>query len=151
MNHLPAIMRKVALGLPVGILAALALSDVPAQQYSLVGNWEGATTFNGLPVTSSATLRSNGSFTMEAESGPGLAFNIVGTYTVMPGQQTVRFHNRDWDPREACLPGLDFQLHCTAFAVPRTLDARYRFVSSDIVILEAPSLAVGPVQYRRMR
>ena len=132
-------------------LLALAAQDSRAQQYSIVGNWEANVTLNGLPVTSDATLRQDGSFTMTGQSNPGLEFNVVGTYTVLPAQQTIRFVNRDWDPKEECLPGLDFQMHCTTLPVPQTLDARYRFLSPDAVVLESPSLDTGPVQFQRMQ
>jgi len=130
---------------------ALAAEDGRAQQYSMVGNWQANVTVNGLPVTSDATLRQDGSFTMTAQSSPGLEFNLVGTYTVMPAQQTIRFVNRDWEPKDECLPGLDFEMHCTTLPVPQTLDARYRFLSPDAVVLESPSLDTGPVQFQRMQ
>ena len=135
------------------ILAVFALraEQSAAQQYSMVGNWEANVTLNGLPVTSDATLRQDGSFTMTSQSNPGLEFNLVGTYTVLPAEQTIRFVNRDWDPKEECLPGLDFQMHCTTLAVPQTLDARYKFLSPDAVVLESSSLDTGPVQFQRIR
>lgn len=134
----------------IAALFASAATESRAQQYPLVGNWEGNVTLNGLPVTSDATLRRDGSFTMTGRSDPGLEFNVVGTYTVSPTEQTIRFVNRDWDPKEECLPGLDFEMHCTTLPVPQTLDARYRFVSPDAVVLESPSLDTGPVQFERM-
>ena len=135
----------------ISAFLTLAAQDSPAQQYSMVGNWEAVVTFNGLPVTSDATLRQDGSFTMTAQSNPGLEFNLVGTYRVFPGEHTVRFVNRDWDPKEECLPGLDFEMHCTTLAIPQTLDAHYRFLSPDTVVLESPSLDTGPVQFQRMQ
>ena len=144
-------MRGFALfSLVVGLLA-LAGADASAQQYSLVGNWQGAASFGGLPVTSNAILRADGSFSMLAESQPGLSFNVVGNYTVIPAQQTIRFVNRDWSPKEQCMLGMDFQMHCTALAVPPTLDVQYRFGSADVVVVQSPSLTVGPVQYQRIR
>lgn len=135
----------------VFVFLALAAQESRAQQYPLVGNWEANVTLNGLPITSDATLRQDGSFTMTAQSNPGLEFNLVGTYTVLPAQQTIRFVNRDWEPKEECLPGLDFEMHCTTLPVPQTLDARYKFLSPDAVILESPTLDTGPVQFQRMQ
>lgn len=135
----------------VFVLLAFAAQESRAQQYSIVGNWEANVTLNGLPVTSDATLRQDGSFTMTGQSNPGLEFNVVGTYTVLPAQQTIRFVNQDWEPKEECLPGLDFQMHCTTLPVPQTVDARYRFLSPDAVVLESPSLDTGPVQFQRMQ
>jgi hypothetical protein len=129
----------------------LGAADGQAQDYPLVGNWEGSLSVNGLPVTSAATLRADGSFTVVGQSEPGLEFNLVGTYTVLRAQQTIRFVNRDWEPKEECLPGMDFQMHCTTLDVPPTLDAHYRFVSPDSVVVESPNLDVGPVQYMRMQ
>ena len=135
----------------VFVFLALAAQESRAQQYPLVGNWEANVTLNGLPITSDATLRQDGSFTMTAQSNPGLEFNLVGTYTVLLAQQTIRFVNRDWEPKEECLPGLDFEMHCTTLPVPQTLDARYKFLSPDAVILESPTLDTGPVQFQRMQ
>jgi len=142
--------RTAAIALIFAFLA-FPLKESRAQQYPLVGHWQTNVTLNGLPVTSDATLSPDGSFTMTGQSDPGLEFNVVGTYTVLPGQQTIRFVNRDWDPKEECLPGLDFEMHCETLAVPQTLDARYRFISPDAVVLESPSLDTGPVQYQRMQ
>jgi hypothetical protein len=128
---------------------ALTAEDGRAQQYSLVGNWEANVTLNGFPITSEASLRQDGSFTMNAQSNPGLEFNVDGTYTVSPAAQTIRFINRDWEPKEECLPGLDFEIHCTTLPVPQVLDAHYRFLSPDMVVLESPGLDTGPVQYQR--
>ncbi len=130
---------------------AFAARESSAQQYPLVGNWEANMTMSGLPITSDATLRQDGSFTMTGQSNPGLEFNVAGTYTILPAQQTIRFVNRDWEPKEECLPGIDFEMHCTTLAVPQTLDARYRFISPDAVVLESPSLDTGPVQFQRMQ
>ena len=142
--------RTAAIALILAFFA-FPLKDSRAQQYPLVGHWQANVTLNGLPVTSDATLRPDGSFTMTGQSDPGLEFNVVGTYMVLPAQQTIRFVNRDWEPKEECLPGLDFEMHCEALAVPQTLDARYRFISPDAVVLESPSLDTGPVQYQRMQ
>jgi hypothetical protein len=144
-------MRRLALFLLVGAVPVLGGAGTHAQQYSLVGNWQGAASLGGLPVTSNATLRADGSFSMLAESEPGLSFNVVGVYTVIPAQQTIRFVNREWSPREQCMPGMDFQIHCTALAVPPTLDVQYRFGSADLVVVQSPSLTIGPVQYQRVR
>ena len=142
--------RLAAIALIVALLTSAA-KDSRAQQYSLVGDWEGNVTLNGLPVTSDATLRQDGSFTMTGQSDPGLEFNVVGTYTVLPAQKTIRFVNRDWDPKEECLPGIDFEMHCTTLPVPQTLVARYRFISPNAVILESPGLDTGPIQFQRMQ
>jgi hypothetical protein len=144
-------MRGLGLLWIISGLLALTATEATAQEYSLVGAWQGAAFFGGLPVTSNATLRPDGSFTMLAESEPGLSFNVVGFYTVIPAQQTIRFVNRDWSPKEECLPGMDFQLHCSAVAVPPTLDVQYRFGSADVVVVQSPSLTLGPVKYQRMR
>ena len=143
--------RRLSTIIAIFAFFVLGAEQGEAQQYSMVGNWEANVTVNGLPVTSDATLRQDGSFTMTSQSNPGLEFNLVGTYTVLPAEQTIRFVNRDWDPKEECLPGLDFQMHCTTLAVPQTLDARYRFLSPDAVVLESPSLDTGPVQFQRMQ
>ena len=144
------VSRPVVMLLFVAFLAGAAGEGL-AQQYPIAGNWEANVTLNGLPVTSDATLRADGSFTMTGQSGPGLEFNVVGTYKVLPAQQTIRFVNRDWEPKEECLPDMDFVMQCTTLAVPQTLDARYKFISPDAVVLESPSLDSGPVQFQRMQ
>jgi len=131
---------------------AMALgTEASAQQYPLPGRWEGSTSLNGLPVTSDATLNPDGSYAMQASSAAGLSFSIAGSYTVDPARQTIHFVNRDWEPKDQCLPGLDFQMHCTTLPVPRTIDARYRFLGPDAVVVETPSLDIGPVEFQRQR
>jgi hypothetical protein len=143
-------MGLARISLLAGLLA-LGGAEAPAQQYSLVGDWRGAASLGGLPVTSNATLRADGSFSMLAESEPGLSFNVVGLYTVIPARQTIRFVNQQWSPKEQCLPGMDFQIHCTVLAIPPTLDVQYRFGSADVVVVQSPALTLGPVQYQRLR
>lgn len=121
-----------------------------AQQYPLTGRWEGSTSLNGLPVTSDADLYPNGTYRMQAESEAGLSFNIAGSYTVDPARQIIHFVNHDWQPRDQCLPGLDFQMHCTPLPVPQTTDASYRFLGPDTIVVETPSLTIGPVQFQRL-
>ena len=121
-----------------------------AQQYPLVGRWEGSTSLNGLPVTSDADLYPNGTYRMQAVSEAGLSFNIAGSYTIDPARQTIHFVNHDWQPRDQCLPGLDFQMHCTPLPVPPATDATYRFLGPDTVVVETPSMDIGPVQFQRL-
>jgi hypothetical protein len=110
----------------------------PAQQYSLVGGWQGEFLFNGLPVTADASLRSDGSFHLVAESQPLLEFVLDGSYTAPPGQGIIKTFNRRWRPAEQCLPGMDFQLHCLTIPVPRETVLRYRFASPTTLLLQSP-------------
>jgi hypothetical protein len=144
-------MKRLGAACLAVLVAGLAAGDSPAQSNSLLGVWEGTVSLNGLPVLSDATLRADGSFSLQATSDPGLSFDLSGTYTVMPAQQTIRFVNRRWYPGEECLPGLDFQMHCTRIDVPQTTDVRYRFLSPDAIVAETQSLSVGPVEFRRIR
>jgi len=134
----------ISLGLPGAVTAR-------AQQYPLIGSWEGTTTVAGLPVTSDATLGADGSFRMTASADPALAFDVAGTYIVDAARQVIRFQSRSWAPQQECLPGLDFQLHCADIEVPRPLDVRYRFLSPDSMVVDSPQLTLGPVQYQRVR
>lgn len=146
----PHLHRRLAEILPLLAIAFCLCAPASAQQFPLVGRWEGSTSLNGLPVTSDADLYQNGTYRMQAESEAGLSFNIAGTYTVDPAQQMIHFVNHDWQPRDQCLPGLDFQMHCTPLPVPQTTDARYRFLGPDTIVLETPSMNIGPVQFQRL-
>ncbi len=129
-------MRGFALfSLVVGLLA-LAGADASAQQYSLVGNWQGAASFGGLPVTSNAILRADGSFSMLAESQPGLSFNVVGNYTVIPAQQTTTAE--DFSLFQRKVPGMFFFLGVTPpGADPRTVAPNHsaRFFADEAALV----------------
>ena len=146
----PRLQKRLAKSLPMLAIAFCVCTSASAQQYPLVGRWEGSTSLNGLPVTSDADLYPNGTFSMQAESEAGLSFNITGNYTVDPAQQMIHFVNHDWQPKDQCLPGLDFQMHCTPLTVPQTEDAHYRFLGPDTIVVETPSMNIGPVQFQRL-
>jgi hypothetical protein len=113
---------------------ALTAEDGRAQQYSLVGNWEANVTLNGFPITSEASLRQDGSFTMNAQSNPGLEFNVDGTYTVhqsglgtqggMPARPGLRdsLHDAPGAPS----PGRALSVSFSGHGGPRVSGSRHR-------------------------
>jgi hypothetical protein len=143
-------MTRSGSALLLGICLALGPAPARAQQYSLVGSWQGEFQFNGLPVTADASLLPDGSFHLVAESQPLLEFQLDGSYTVPPGQGIIKTFNRRWRPAEQCLPGMDFQLHCVTIPVPRETTLRYRFASPTTLFLQSP-LDGQEVQCRKVR
>jgi hypothetical protein len=131
-------MTRLGTLLLLGVWLCLWPSTGRAQQYPLVGGWQGEFQFNGLPVTADASLLADGSFHLVAQGQPLLDFTLDGSYTAPPGQGVIKTFNRRWRPAEQCLPGMDLQYHCVTIPVPRETVLHYRFTSPTTLLLTSP-------------
>jgi hypothetical protein len=75
---------------------------------------------------------------------------IVGKYRII-GADTIEFENSDYDPKEQCLPGPNYQTRCYRLRIPDRETDYFRFLNPNTLVIQSVVRGVPPIRYRRLQ
>jgi hypothetical protein len=141
-------MRRFA-ALPWAIAVLLGAGDLGAADADprFVATWQGALKAGADSMTLHIVMLSDGTFTTVIANDAG-NMRIVGTFQVID-DRTIRFVNRDYQPRSSCTLGDGGERICTTIDMPPEETDSYAFEDGGETLIIANPEA-GEIRFKKV-
>jgi len=141
-------MRRIA-ALSWAMFALLCVGDAGAADADprFVATWQGTFKSDGASTTLHMVMLPDSTFTTVIANDIG-NMRIVGTFQVIDGR-TIRFVNRDYQPRSTCAPGQGGERVCTTVDIPAEETDNYAFEDGGQTLIIANPEA-GEMRFQKV-